>query len=581
VKPREQGIGSLIKSLKGKSTEELETLLADVQSRENQALEPLTREKSALQKLLRERLNAVVSSASQAGSYDTEGTGLPVAPIIYAPEAPVGDVNLLMNTVPLTTAPFDRILMDTARTIVTITGGIMPEMEVRPMSCGMHKDNRIVAKWTIPRAITVEELFHIERLVRGVYERQISGHKKGNGWEKITCYADLLNTAHIAKQGIYFGPDGNFNSQAMGVLVYRRFVNEAEAKFLTKTHPEDWLTRSIEKTVTKTEIELREGTEEKDKKALRQDKFLQLVIQLSYLFAKRKPIDNRTFMIAIYRALNRVGTNNIERDKLYGMKETLTTIERVLILALQRPDLAQSYQFRPESVLLVGVPGTGKTFLSHYLMTSDYNAIFISVDSGLLKEGLASMSNFFLRIDIIKNATLLPVVLLIDDVDGAMEKDDLPKFLNLMQGIRQKGFHIVASTNHPEKIDRRLLEPGRFSKIIHVGLPSRADRVGVLANHLANLPFESEQEKQTVIEDMAKRTVGWTQRYLWAMCTEAGRFCGLQVDASGTKPVVPLSRQHFYQAHAELLKSINTKELKEWDQNIAAFVSRATKQIGF
>jgi len=265
----------------------------------------------------------------------------------------------------------------------------------------------------------------------------------------------------------------------------------------------------------------------------------------------------------------------------------------VLLLALQKPDLARHYKFRPESVLLVGVPGIGKTFLAHYLMTGEYNALFASLDSSklrkdLMKSGSEGMSAVFLRVDRIREATSLPVILLIDDIDVILneekEGDIVSKFLTLMQGIRQKGFHVLASTNHPDKIDKRLLEPGRLSKVIHVPLPDRADRVGVLRSHLAVLPFVSEDERARVAEEMADRTEGWTQRYLWEMCTEAARFCGLAASQAGAaeEPVVlsPITKAHVEQAHEELLRSINLREIREWDDRIAKFVSNASREIG-
>lgn len=595
MKPRERSVRNWTKEFESKSTHDLEALLADIELRAKLTMEPLGRQKAALQKVLKQRLTLVVSNASRELVCDVKEAGLPVTPIISAPEIPIGDVNLLMNTVPLVAAPFDRIIIDLASNLITTTEGLAPTMEVKPMRCGQTKGQRIIAKWTIPRPISIGELFGVELLARAAYEREVSGHKKeGTGWESVVHYYDLQNKAVTGREAIYFGPDSTFDSEATGVIVSRKFTNAAEAKYLAQAHPEDWMTRSIEKTVMSTEIELREGPMDKDKPGLAQDRFLQLIIQLSYLFAKKRLIERRILMTAIYRELNKVGTNPIEREKLYGMKSTLKVIERVLILPLQRPDLATRLRFKPESVLLVGVPGIGKTFLSHYLMTGSYNAIFASIDSDrlrvdLAKSGDSGMSSVFLRIDTINEATSLPVILILDDIDVILEERGdrgiVSKFLNLMQGIRQRGFYILASTNYPEKIDIRLLEPGRLSKIVHVGLPDRNDRAGVIANHLVGLPFASEEEKQEVIETMATATDGWTQRYLWELCAEAARLCGLEIaEHPAGEPVpiaTPLTKQHFETAQTELLKGINLKDLRDWDDRIADFVSKTRKKMGF
>lgn len=593
MKAKGEGMRSWVRSLRDRGIPELEALLADVQRQESQALKPLAKQRTVLQRVLRARM-AVVRAEARAIDYDSEAAGLPVAPVIHAPESPIGDVNLLMDDVPLTVAPFDRITIELAHSLITKTGGLMATIEVRPMKGEEEKAWRLVAQWTIPRAITMAELFNIERLVRSAYGRQTSGHKKnGRGWEQVVRYLDLQSKATAGKEGIYLGPQGYWSAEATGVVVYRQFANSAEARYLAQAHPEDWIARSVEGTVTATEIEFREGASGKDKPGLAQDKFLQLTIQLSYLLAKQRLIENRVLMTAIFRALNSVGTSPIERSKLYGMKAVLDTIERVLILPLQRPDLARTYRFRPESIILVGVPGIGKTFLAHYLMTSDYNAIFASVHGDQLRQDLAKsgergVSPVFLKIDAIKDATSLPVILLIDDIDVMLDKEEVvSKFLNLMQGIRQRGFHLLASTNRPEKIDPRLLEPGRLSKIIHVQLPDEHDRAGVILTHLADLPFRSEEERHRVVAATTAKTAGWTQRYLWELCVEAGRMHGSQVaEASrageldpGALP--PLTLEDFEQAHTELLRGINLQELRAWDDRIAEFVSHARQKIGF
>lgn len=592
MKPKGESMRSWSRSLRDKDTSELEALLADVQRQESQTLAPLVKQRAALQRVLRARMAAVAAGAHAMG-YDSEAAGLPIAPVIHAPESPIGDINLLMEDVPLTASPFDRIIIELAQGLITKTGGLTPTIAVKPMKGEEEKEQRLVAQWTIPRAISMAELFNIEHLVRSAYGRQTSGHKKTGGWEQVIRYLNLQNKTTAGKEGIYFGPQGYWSAEATGVVVYRQFANSAEARYLAQAHPEDWIARSVERTVTATEIELREGATGKEKPGLAQDKFLQLVIQLSYLLARQRLIENRILMTAVFRALNSVGTSPIDRHKLYGMNAVLKIIERVLVLPLQRPDLARIYGFRPESILLVGVPGIGKTFLAHYLMTGDHNAIFAPVHSDqlrqdLTKSGERGVSPIFLTIDAIKDATSLPVVLIIEDLDVMLDKEEvIAKLLNLMQGIRRRGFHLLASTNHPEKIDARLLEPGRLSKIIHVQLPDERDRAGVLATHLADLPFRSEEEKREIIAAMAPRTAGWTQRYLWELCVEAGRLHGSQVAESsaggafdhGVPP--PLTLEYFEQAHTELLRGINLQELRAWDDRIAAFVSHARQKIGF
>ena len=580
-----------VKDLQARSIDQLEALLAEIELREGTTVGPLTRQKRAIEKVLRKkRRERVEKPEGLVAESEVNGTGLPTVSVLDSTDSSVGDSNLLMNRVPLTAAPFDRILRDIALRLIKKTRGLIPLMEVKSYDCDEKKGQRFVVRWTIKRPITLGELFTIEHIARVAYECQISGHKEsGTGWKLVVKYHDLQDKPVPSRQGIYFGTDGYYNSASTGVVVSRRFVNSAEARYLIQRYPNDWVARSIERDAMETDIEIREGLTGKDNPGLIQDSLLFLIIQISYLLSRGKLINNRVLMTAIYRELNRVGTNPIDREMLYGMKTVLKTVERVLLLALQKPNLAKHYRFRPESILLVGVPGIGKTFLAHYLMTGEHNAIFASIDSGqlrqdLLKSGEEGMSSVFLRIDRIRDATALPVILLIDDIDVILDKEEVvSKCLTLLQGIRQKGFYVLASTNYPEKVDMRLLEPGRLSKVIHVTLPDRSDRLGVLRNHLALLPFAGESERNKVAETMAEKTEGWTQRYLWELCVEAARFCGLALTESGETAGTsdcPITEAHFKQAHSELLKSINIKEIREWDNRIAQFVSNMGREIG-
>ena len=584
-------IGDKTINLFSSNVEELRGFLAEIDSQERTFREVKGR---VLRMINRREKSKIKEKIEYKIAVETENIGLPIFPVISAEGVPIGDVNLLMNQVEIVSSPFDGIISNIAKDLINKISGLLPDMGIQSVKkLDDSEVKRMIVKWNLKRSISQEEIYAIAEVSKLVYEQQVYNSRKIN-WEPVK-YQNIYAAGVPGKYSIYFGPQNHFHSAVTGVIISRKFPSAAEAKFLIQTRPGDWIASSASGSAAiTTEVEIREGPKNDKDPSISQENFLELVIQISYLLANQKLIDRRILMATVFKELNKVGTISIDREKLFGMKSVLEVIERVLLFPLQQPDLAKNVGFIAESILLVGVPGVGKTKLAHFLMTGAYNAIFASVDSSRLHQELVEGSQtgasyMLLKIDKIKEITSLPVIPLIDDIDVALGDEKInSKFLNLMQGIREKGLYLLASTNHPEKIDERLLEPGRLSKIIHVPLPTLEDRKGVLRAHLTNRPFESKSQKEEIINKMAETTDGWTQRFLWELCGEAARLCGLEIVAGNISQKLDLANcsvqlkiSHFEKAKADLDKSINLKRIKKRDEEIQEFISHRSKIPGF
>lgn len=515
---------------------------------------------------------------------------------------PVGDMNLLLDVIPFTNPVISKLLRRLVFELIEKTGGFLPDVfGVFDFVVNDHTEPRLVVKWVIHQPPQLQNLRGVYEITKQSYGQEVRGRKKNErGWESVIQYLDSQDNLVPKRHGLYFGPNPRYTSGARGVMVTRQFERESEFRYLKESYPNDWLTRSIEsKPIKQFEVEVREGGQAEEgvaKNPLNQADLLSLVVQLGYFFKHGGVIDQRSLAIEIFRDLNRVGAEGAAQARLFGLHSVLEIVERVLLLPLQQPTLAQAYRFPPESILLAGVPGVGKTLLAKFLMSQQYNAIFVSVDSAKLLLDLTDEkgSKILLQIDRVGNATQLPVVLLVDDIDTVTsdkERDSavISKLLNLFQGVREKGFFIIASTNHPERIDPRLLEPGRLSKIVHVPLPDYEDRVGILGLYLEDVPFNSEKEKVAVIKKMAEETTGWTGRYLRALVHEAGRVRSLLItgrDISGYVPVesvdLPsLELADFLRAKKLILSGVDTNKFRKEDEQIRRFVSQRGGVIGF
>ncbi len=517
--------------------------------------------------------------------------GLGEIPAIGGFNEGTGDLNLLISDVPIAVAPFSQIVHTLGKRVIKQVDGIVPDMGVYNIHVGMGKERSFqVVRWEVPRLISVEELHTISRLVALAYETDINAYNTSSlGWKKVAKPCDFSGKRmHSGTHGVYFGISNYYDASANGVTVYRKFKNAKQAEYFRSEYPIDFLSmRHTMRGQIVTHIELHDDGIGEGRSGLGQDNFLMLVTQISHLLAKREIVEHKPLMAEIYRQLNRIGTRLINRADLFGMHEALEAVEKTILLPLQHPALAQRHSVAPESVLLVGVPGVGKTYLEHFLMVGEYNAIFVAVDSDKLRTDLHAVkagkqSETLTRVDRITRLTGLPVILIIDDIDVILtekkEDDVVSKFLNLMQGIRQKGLYVLASTNYPEELDRRLLEPGRLSKIVHVRPPDQEERKGVLLTYLRKQPFATSKQCEEVATWCAGQTEGWTQRFLWELTVEGARNCMLKsLQAKDVSPVL----EDYKVAYETVLRSRNFEEVREWDERIATFVSSHRRRIGF
>lgn len=578
------------RKLSGVVTEELEAILKALENREYCTLKEIKEAQKLIQKTLRKRNQTSENRTRMTLPIEEGEANLPEIPLVASSTLTLGDINLLVHPVPLTKPPFDAILLDLFTKLIDTTSGALPQMKVTTVKDDEERKERIVILWRVEKLLNLQDILSIQSICEKAYKRVISGRRKNGGWKNAFRYIETNGKSERGKEALYFGPQDYLNHVSIGVIISRLFKSSIQADYMVTEHPDDWMCRETEGADAITEIEIREGDYSKEMPGLPQEDMLFLIVEIAFALVKHKLIEHRKLYTAIFRELNKIGTSPIEREKLFGMQAVLEIVEKVLLLPLEQPHQAKMHHLTPQSILLVGVPGVGKTFLAHFLMTGSYNAIFVSLDTNRLRSDLSNpnMSMTLIRIDKIRNETSLPVILILDDVDLLLDDEEMvARFLNLLQGVREKGFYLLASTNRPEKIDERLLEPGRLSSIIHVPLPNSQDRLGVLKNHAISLPFETENARESILNKIANQTEGWTQRYLHQLCQEASRQCILSgVGGNIQKPaeknsVFRLTETHFENAFRVLSSAINLKKLCEEDETIKAFVLKQERALGF
>ncbi|MEV6274487.1 ATP-binding protein [Nocardia sp. NPDC051832] len=230
-----------------------------------------------------------------------------------------------------------------------------------------------------------------------------------------------------------------------------------------------------------------------------------------------------------------------------GMDEVKRQLDLALLGPLRNPALAQAFGTSARGgLLLYGPPGCGKTFLAA-AVAGELGANFYPVEIADILDIYtgASERNLHSVFEVARRNA--PCVLFLDELDALGHKRSQMSGSATMRTVVNQllteldsatnsndGVYVLGATNHPWDVDVALRRPGRFDRMILVGLPDAAARGSILHYHLRDRPVAGID-----LAALAQRTDGFSGADLAHLCTSATQLA--MADAIRTGEVRPVT----------------------------------------
>jgi transitional endoplasmic reticulum ATPase len=280
-----------------------------------------------------------------------------------------------------------------------------------------------------------------------------------------------------------------------------------------------------------------------------------------------------------------VEVTEVHWKEIGGLEDAKQAMIESVEWPLKFPEAFVSTGIRPpRGILLYGLPGTGKTLLARALATeSELN--FISIKGPELLSRWVGESERAVREIFRKARQASPALVFFDEIDSIVPARGsggeshvtervVSQFLTELDGLVElKDVVVLAATNRPDLVDRSLLRPGRFDRLIYIPLPDIASRKNIFQIQLSKMPVSG----NVTIEWLAEVTENYTGADIETLCREAGMLAlrehitpGMSKEELILDKIV-INKGHFEKALERIKPHLSKEMLEEYTQMLRDF----------
>lgn len=226
---------------------------------------------------------------------------------------------------------------------------------------------------------------------------------------------------------------------------------------------------------------------------------------------------------------------NVSWDDVGGLSHVKSAVMETIQLPLERPELFAAGMKKRSGILFYGPPGTGKTLLAKAIAT-EFSLNFFSVKGPELLNMYIGESEANVRRVFQRARDARPCVVFFDELDSVAPKRGnqgdsggvmdriVSQLLAELDGMSEGkegsgGVFVIGATNRPDLLDPALLRPGRFDKMLYLGVSDTHEKqLTILEALTRKFTLAPELDLMTIAQTLP---FTYTGADLYALCSDA------------------------------------------------------------